>query len=64
MTFNTSVTPDASGPVDANGLATEFTRGANFGRGTAIAHYPRSSTSPGGTALYARTFLVSFGARF
>ncbi len=61
---NISVTPDASGPVDSNGLPTQFIRGANFGRGTAINHFPRSSTSPGGTALYARTFLVTFGVRF
>ena len=63
-TFNTTVTADESGPVDANGIPTQFVRGPNFGRGTSIAHYPRSSTSPGGTALYARTFLVSFGLRF
>lgn len=64
VTFNTAVTRNQQGPVDSNGLPTEFIRGANFGRGTAITHFPRSSTSPGGTALYARTFLVTFGLRF
>lgn len=63
-TFNTSVTADESGPVDSNGIPTQFNRGARFGQATQISHFPRSSTSPGGTALYARTFLVSFGVRF
>jgi hypothetical protein len=62
--FNTTVTPAPNSPVDANGIPTEFVRGARFGQATAITNFPRSSQTPAGAALYARTFLVSFGVRF
>jgi hypothetical protein len=64
VTFNTAVTANNAGARDENGLPTEFTRGSNFGRATAITHFPRATNSPGGTALYARTWLMSFGVRF
>lgn len=64
VTFNTAVTRDLTGPVDANGLPTQFVRGPNFGRGTARTHYPTATTTPGGDTQYARTFLMSFGLRF
>lgn len=64
VAFDTSVTPDEAGPVDANGLATQFIRASTFGQATDISHFPRSSQTPSGQALYARTFLVSFGVRF
>ena len=62
--FNTNVTPDPNSPLDADGLRTGFIRGANFGTATGTASFPRATTTPGGTALYARTFIMSFGLRF
>lgn len=64
VTTNTSVTRDLTGPVDANGLPTQFVRGSLFGQATAITHFPRSATNFAGTNLYARTFMMSFGVRF
>lgn len=61
---NTAVTPDAASALDANGLRTGFIRPAAFGTARSQADYPRATTSPAGTALYARTFLMSFGLRF
>ncbi len=52
-TWNITVTPDRTGPVDADGLPTNYVKGSNFGKGTAIANYPTS-----------REFLVSVGFRF
>jgi hypothetical protein len=62
--FNTNVTPDATSPLDEDGLRTGFVRGSNFGTARSQADYPRATTTPGGSALYARTFLMSFGLRF
>jgi hypothetical protein len=61
---NTTITPDPASPVDADGLATGFIRGAQFGTGTQNSHYPRAGANPGGDSLYARTYLVTFGVRF
>jgi hypothetical protein len=52
-TFNTTVTADASSPVDGDGLRTGFIRGANFGRGTGNANY-----------VVPREYFVSLGLRF
>ena len=62
--FNTAVTPDATSPLDADGLRTGFVRPAIFGTARANGDYPRATNTPGGSALYARTFLMSFGLRF
>lgn len=62
--FNTAVTANNAGARDADGLPTEFVRGANFGTATAITHFPRATNTPAGAAVYARTWLVSFGFRF
>ncbi len=62
--FNTAITANNAGPVDADGLPLDFNRGANFGKATAISHFPQSAANPSGEALYARTFLMSFGLRF
>ncbi len=62
--FNTAVTPDATSSLDANGLRTGFVRGSNFGTARSNADFPRATNTPGGSALYARTFLMSFGFRF
>jgi outer membrane receptor protein involved in Fe transport len=58
--WNTTVTRNLTGPVDAFGLPTTFNRGANFGKGTSTAHYPgwRAGQTGG------RTFLFSAGIRF
>ena len=62
--FNTQVTRNAAGPVDSNGLPTEYIRGARFGQATALTHFPRSAQNFAGQSLYARTFLLSTGFRF
>lgn len=51
--FDTTVTADRTGPVDANGLPTEFVKGPRFGQSTAVGHHPQ-----------ARTFRVALGLRF
>ncbi len=52
-TWNIAVTPDKTGPVDANGLPINYIKGKNFGKGTANANYP----SP-------REFRFALGFRF
>lgn len=51
--FNTTVTANMSGPLDANGLPTEFVRGPRFGEATSANSYPTP-----------RTFQMAFGIRF
>ena len=53
VTFDNSVSANAAGPVDRNGLPTTFSRGPNFGRGTATGNY-----------AVPREFRVSLGVRF
>ena len=62
--FNTQVTPRPGGPLDANGLPLEYAQGAQFGRPTSNASFPRSAQNFAGQNLYARTFLASLGFRF
>lgn len=62
--FNTTITPDNAGPRDADGLPTQYIRGAAFGTATAISHYPRTAVTASGDTLFARTLLMSFGLRF
>jgi hypothetical protein len=52
-TFDTTVRVDPNSPRDALGLPTGYIEGSNFGKGTAVAHYPR-----------ARAFQMSLGLRF
>ena len=61
--WNTTVSPDFDGPVDADGLPTQFIRGSRFGTATSAANYPLSYLS-NGTAVRARAFDVSVGFRF
>lgn len=61
---NSAVTPDPNSALDANGLRTGYIKPAAFGTARSQADYPRATNSPAGTALYARTFLMSFGLRF
>jgi hypothetical protein len=58
--FNTTVTLDEEGPVDALGIPTNFIRGENFGQPTASADYPR----PYGGEVGGRVFRMAFGLRF
>ena len=61
--FNTSVSPDSNGPVDSDGLPTQFVRGSRFGQATSAANYPLSYLS-NGTAVRARAYDLSLGFRF
>jgi hypothetical protein len=47
------VTADSASALDSLGLPTGYTRGANFGKGTANTHYPA-----------ARRYQVAVGFRF
>ena len=60
--FNTNVTPDPNSALDC-GRAAKATSAANFGTARA-SDFPRATTTPGGTALYSRTVIMSFGIRF
>jgi hypothetical protein len=52
--YNITVRPDPNSPKDALGLATGYTKGSSFGKGTSsTSHYP-----------FPREFLVSMGFRF
>lgn len=62
--FNTTVTPDANSLRDADGLPTGFLRAEAFGTPRGVSDYPRATTTPSGTAVYSRTFLMSAGVRF
>jgi hypothetical protein len=61
---NIQVTPRPGGPVDALGLPLEYMEGAQFGRPTSNASFPRSALNFAGQNLNARTFLLSAGFRF
>jgi Carboxypeptidase regulatory-like domain/TonB-dependent Receptor Plug Domain len=58
--FDTTVTPDFDGPVDALGLPLDFIRGSRFGQPVANNDFPvwRPGFDGG------RTFLLAFGVRF
>jgi len=51
--FNTTVTADRAGPVDQDGLPTQFVRGPQFGQSTSVGNHPQ-----------ARTYRVALGLRF
>ena len=50
VAYNTSVSANNSGPVDANGLPTTFTKGPNFGVATSSTNFqtPRVLTVAAG----------------
>jgi hypothetical protein len=58
--WDTTVTANAGGPKDENGLPTEYTKGANFGKGTSNTNYPRPRPGMDG----GRTFMLAAGVRF
>jgi hypothetical protein len=58
--WDTTITVDPAGALDADGLPIAYRQGPRFGQGTSTAHYPRPR--PGLTG--GRTFLGAFGLRF
>ena len=58
--WDTTVTADATSPKDANGLATGFIKGANFGKATADNQFPQPVPGTNG----GRLFRMAFGLRF
>ena len=60
ISWDTSVTADLKGPLDANGLPLNYITGANFGKATSTANYPRPRPGMDG----GRTYIGSFGVRF
>ena len=58
--WDTTVTANANGARDANGLPLEYVKGPNFGNATATTHYPRPRPGMDG----GRTYLLAFGVRF
>jgi hypothetical protein len=60
IAWTTTVTPDATSALDANGLPTGYTRASNFGQPRNNADYPRPLPGIDG----GRTFQMSFGVRF
>ena len=58
--FNTSVTPDTAGPVDALGIPTTFINDANFGQAESVDNFPQYIPGLDG----GRTFQMALGFRF
>ncbi len=63
VSFNTSITRDRNGPVDANGLAVNYVKGANFGKATSASNFPVSYLMDGST-VNSRAFSFALGFRF
>ena len=60
ISWDTTVTANANGPKDADGLPLEYVKGANFGKATTTTNYVRPRPGMDG----GRTFLMAFGVRF
>jgi hypothetical protein len=60
ISWDTTVTADLKGPLDADGLPLNYVKGPNFGKSTKTTDYPRPRPGMDG----GRTFLMSFGVRF
>jgi outer membrane receptor protein involved in Fe transport len=58
--WDTTTTADASSPKDANGLATGYIQGANFGKPTNDNQFPQPIPGTNG----GRLFRMAFGVRF
>ena len=58
--WDTTVTANAAGARDADGLPLEYVKGANFGNPTRTTDYPRPRPGMDG----GRTYLMAFGVRF
>ena len=60
IAWDTTVTADPNSPKDANGLATGYIQGANFGKATRDSHFPQPIPGVNG----GRLFRMAFGVRF
>jgi len=60
VSWNTSITADAAGPKDENGLPLNYIKSAAFGTATGPSSYPRPRPGMDG----GRTFLMAAGIRF
>jgi hypothetical protein len=60
ITWDTTITADAAGPKDANGLPLNYVEGANFGKPTSNGNFPRPRQGMDG----GRTLLLAAGIRF
>jgi hypothetical protein len=60
VSWNTSITADASGPKDENGLPLNYIKSTAFGTATGPSSYPRPRPGMDG----GRTFLMAAGLRF
>lgn len=58
--WDTTITPDANGPVDANGLPTAYIKGARFGQATNDNQFPQPIPGTNG----GRLFRMALGIRF
>ena len=60
ISWDTSITANLAGALDANGLPLEYIKGANFGKATSTTSYPRPRPGIDG----GRTYFVAFGVKF
>jgi hypothetical protein len=60
IAFDTTVSANWDGPVDALGIPTTFVRGPRFGEGSSNIHYPTWRSGQNGS----RAFLLALGLRF
>jgi hypothetical protein len=60
ISWDTSITANLTGALDANGLPLEYIKGANFGNPTRTTDYPRPRPGLDG----GRTYIVAFGMKF
>jgi hypothetical protein len=60
IAWDTTISVDAASALDAHGLPTGSVPGANFGKATSTAHYPRPRAGLTG----GRTYLAAIGIRF
>ena len=60
ISWDTTVTADLKGALDANGLPLDYIKGANFGKPTSTTSYPRPRPGMDG----GRTYIVALGVKF
>jgi hypothetical protein len=60
ISWDTAITANLAGALDANGLPLAYIKGANFGKPTSTTSYPRPRPGMDG----GRTYLVAFGVKF
>lgn len=60
IAWDRTVTANATGPIDANGIPRDYLQGPRFGQATSGAHFPQPYPGQNG----GRAIRVAFGARF